>query len=78
VAGIQWLPDRKVQGLSTYETVCSKVNSLRILQVCWAADHSALPSLAGFPDEGRVPHISLIFREMWDTTLPLAVDSSDP
>ena len=21
-----------------------------------------------FPDEGRVPHISLVFREMWDTT----------
>ena len=20
-----------------------------------------------FPDEGRVPHISLVFREMWDT-----------
>src|ERR1700721_2459241 len=23
-----------------------------------------------FPDEGRVPHISLVFREMWDTTVP--------
>ncbi len=23
-----------------------------------------------FPDEGRVPHISLVFREMWDTTAP--------
>ena len=21
-----------------------------------------------FPDGGRVPHISLVFREMWDTT----------
>ena len=21
-----------------------------------------------FLDEGRVPHISLVFREMWDTT----------
>jgi hypothetical protein len=21
-----------------------------------------------FPHEGRVPHISLVFREMWDTT----------
>jgi hypothetical protein len=20
------------------------------------------------PNEGRVPHISLVFREMWDTT----------
>jgi hypothetical protein len=20
------------------------------------------------PDEGRVPHISLVFREMWDST----------
>ena len=37
----QWLADSKVQGLSTDETVCSKVNSLRILQVRWAADHSA-------------------------------------
>ena len=23
-----------------------------------------------FPHEGRVPHISLVFREMWDTTAP--------
>ena len=23
-----------------------------------------------FRDEGRVPHISLVFREMWDTTAP--------
>ena len=23
---------------------------------------------AGFPHEGRVPHISLVFREMWNTT----------
>ena len=22
------------------------------------------------PDDGRVPHISLVFREMWDTTAP--------
>jgi hypothetical protein len=21
-----------------------------------------------FPNQGRVPHISLVFREMWDTT----------
>jgi hypothetical protein len=21
-----------------------------------------------FPHQGRVPHISLVFREMWDTT----------
>jgi hypothetical protein len=21
-----------------------------------------------FPGEGRVPHISLVFREMWETT----------
>jgi len=21
-----------------------------------------------FPHKGRVPHISLVFREMWDTT----------
>ena len=27
------------------------------------------PSLV-LPDEGRVPHISLVFREMWDTTGP--------
>jgi hypothetical protein len=23
-----------------------------------------------FPDKVRVPHISLVFREMWDTTAP--------
>ncbi len=28
-----------------------------------------------FLDEGRVPHISLVFREMWDTT---NVDRSTP
>ncbi len=27
-----------------------------------------LSSCLWLPDEGRVPHISLVFREMWDTT----------
>jgi hypothetical protein len=25
-------------------------------------------SASSFPNEGRVPHISLVFCEMWDTT----------
>ena len=38
----------------------------KIVVVCVStADLSAL-----VPDEGRVPHISLVFREMWDTTAP--------
>jgi hypothetical protein len=32
---------------------------------------------AWFPNQRRVPHISLVFREMWDTTFPLTLDSSD-
>src|ERR1700691_3540947 len=33
----------------------------------WARD-ATTPPCFWFPDEGRVPHISLVFREMWDTT----------
>jgi hypothetical protein len=28
----------------------------------------AMTACIWFPREGRVPHISLVFREMWDTT----------
>jgi hypothetical protein len=33
----------------------------------WARDATTPPCFS-FPDEGRVPHISLVFHEMWDTT----------
>ncbi len=29
---------------------------------------SNLLAVLSFPHEGRVPHISLVFREMWDST----------
>jgi hypothetical protein len=34
--------------------------------------------VACFPNKGRVPHISLVFREMWDSTarLPLTLGAS--
>jgi hypothetical protein len=39
----------------------------------WKAKPQGLKSLREnsallFPSNGRVPHISLVFREMWDTT----------
>ena len=30
--------------------------------------HCRQPLGRWFPDQGRVPHISLVFREMWDST----------
>ena len=36
------------------------------------------PLCLWFPRQGRVPHISLVFREMWDTTAPSPLLSIHP
>ena len=41
----------------------SKTVSVRMAEELYRSAH-------WFPDESRVPHISLVFREMWDTTAP--------
>ena len=43
-----------MEGLSTYH-FSNETNLLTVRLPC-------------FPHEGRVPHISLVLREMWDTT----------
>jgi hypothetical protein len=66
----RWVETRRI-GTDTVDRPAGKKRcpqGLKCLRKDFHYERSPTGVYLLFPDEGRVPHISLVFREIWDTT----------